>query len=370
MLNYLQNANHSSQGLNDTGVLMKESVAYTTFYAVLCAIISFLTITGNALLFYTVLKTTRLRTATNSLLLSLATADLVGGGIMIPLYIHQFTNRHANDDNSEDLCLVRKFLFLLTSGASITSLAVVSVDRMVAVSYPFVYARRMNARVVTTIIIAVWSICVSLTSVAVFVPIESWASILQRCDPGIPRASYLIVTPTSFYLPGVAILISYIKIFSIARGHRRKITTTQEPSVQPRASQIAELSNAGHREGSSTIAFEGKSTVSSKRSTITRVRRFTKMRSTLATDLKAAKTVSILVGLFLVCWSPVAFFYIYLNTTGVDVASSMKYTYIHDAFMLLSFLNSAIDPLLYTMLNKEIKSNMKRHIKAIISRGS
>ena len=86
------------------------------------------------------------------------------------------------------------------------------------------------------------------------------------------------------------------------------------------------------------------------------------MRTTLASDLKAAKTVSILVGLFLVCWSPVALFYIYLNVTGTDVGESPKYTYIHDAFMLLSFLNGAFDPLLYALLNKDIKSSMKRHI--------
>ncbi len=353
---------YGNQTLGDGG-MMKESVAYTTFYAVLCGLISILTIAGNSLLFFTVLKTPLLRTATNSLLLSLATADLVSGGLMMPLYVEQFINRHSK--SLTDLCLVRKFLFLLTSGASITSLAVVSVDRMIAVSYPFVYARRMNAKIVTVIIVTVWSVCLSLTSVAVFVPLESWEEILKRCGPGIPKASYLIVTPTSFYLPGIAILISYVKIFTIARKHRRKITTTHEPSMQPRLGEIAEISDC--RTEAWTTSRERTISTTTKRST-TRSRRFTKMRTSLASDLKAAKTVSILVGLFLICWSPVAFFYIYLNTTGVDVASSLKYTYIHDAFMLLSFLNAAVDPILYALLNTEIKSNMKRQVSALFSR--
>lgn len=348
--------------MNDTANdILRESIGYTTSYAVLCALISVSTVIGNILLFYTILKTPLLRTATNSLLLSLATADLVAGFIMIPLYILQFVERTSDDDTKSSLCMARKFLFLLTSGASITSLAVVSVDRMFAVSYVFAYARKMNAKVVTIIIVTVWSVCLTLTSIAVFVPIDSWKKILERCGPGIPRASYLIVTPTSFYLPGIAILVSYIKIFTVARRHRRKITVQHECSmVQPRVSAAIESAN-----NDLTSTRERTSTLNSTRS---RPSRFTKIRSSLTNDLKAAKTVSILVGLFLICWSPVAFFYIYLNTTGEDPASSLKYTYIHDAFMLLSFLNAAIDPILYILLNKEIKSTAKRHLKELFRR--
>ena len=345
------------------------SEEYIILYAVLCSVISLATVIGNVLLFFTVLKTSQLRTPTNSLLLSLATADLIAGAVMIPLYVQQFI-KNSTQSSSEDqkLCLVRKFLFLLTSGASITSLAVVSVDRMFAVSYPFIYARRMNAKIVAVIIATVWTVCVTLTSNAVFGMITEWKDIMKNCGPGIPRSSYFIVTPTLFYVPGVMILLSYLKIYSIARKHRRKITAQHEPSVQPPPVSEVEVSKIDQE--TMTNAWARTSTLTTTKLSVTsrstsRQRRITRIRTTLSNDLKAAKTVSILVGLFLICWSPVAIFYIYLNSAKIDITSRAKYTYIHDVFMFLSFLNAAIDPILYTLLNRDMKSSMKRHLKTL-----
>lgn len=344
------------------------SETYHIVYAVCFAFVSLATVTGNILLFYTILKSAQLRTATNSLLLSLATADMVAGSVMMPLYVHLFaTGREMGDSTSKTLCLVRKFLFLLTSGASITSLSVVSVDRMFAVSRPFVYARIMNAKVVTSIIITVWSICLTLTSCAVFIPIRSWDSFLVTCRPGVPRISYLAVTPVLFYLPGVAILLSYIKIFTIARTHRRKITVQNEPSCQPQPVSVIEISNMGEERTANgrprTITL---TTSTSKKTPNTRVKRMSKIRNTLSNDIKAAKTVSILVGLFLACWLPVASFYLYLSSTGTDVTSNKKLGYLHDAFMFLSFLNAAVDPILYIFLNKELKSALKSNLRTLL----
>ena len=344
------------------------SEAYHIAYAVCFAFVSFATVTGNILLFYTILSSALLRTATNSLLLSLATADLVAGSVMIPLYVHLYaTGRETGDSTARTLCLVRKFLFLLTSGASITSLSVVSVDRMFAVSRPFVYARIMNAKVVTSIIITVWSICLTLTSCAVFIPIRSWDTILATCGPGVPRISYLAITPVLFYLPGVAILLSYIKIFTIARVHRRKITVQNEPSCQPQSVNVIEMSNMGEESVANgrprTITLTNSS---SKKTSSTRVKRMSKIRNTLSNDLKAAKTVSILVGLFLICWLPVASFYLYLSSTGTDANSNKKLAYLHDAFMFLSFLNAAVDPILYIFLNKEIKRALKSNLRTLL----
>ena len=344
------------------------SEAYYIAYAVFFSFVAIATVIGNVLLFYTVLTSAQLRTATNSLLLSLATADLVAGAVMIPMYVQLFANgRQIGDSKSRNLCLVRKFLFLLTSGASITSLSVVSVDRMFAVSRPFVYARVMNAKVVAWVIVTVWTICLTLTSCAVFIPIRSWDSFLQTCRPGVPTISYLIVTPVLFYLPGLAILLSYIKIFTIARTHRRKITIQNEPSCQQPPVSIIELSNM--REESMpngrprTITL---TTSSSKKTSNTRVKRMSRIRNTLSNDIKAAKTVSILVGLFLACWLPVASFYLYLSSTGTVVKSNIKLTYLHDVFMCLSFLNAAIDPILYIFLNKEIKRTLKNKLRTVL----
>ena len=366
-MNSSNNTMNFSNSSIDEHFIHNMGTTYETIYAVLCSFVALIIVIGNILLFHTVLTTPLLRTATNSLLLSLATADLVAGSVMIPLYVQQFVASSKTDNTtSRNLCLLRKFLFLLTSGASITSLAVVSVDRMFAVSRPFVYARTMSAKLVTSIIVTVWTVCLTLTSCAVFIPIRSWDSIIATCSPGIPRSSYLVVTPVLFYVPGCTILICYIKIFSIARTHRRKITVQNEPSaLQPPISAI-EASNTRERNPSTgrerTLTLNS---TSSKKSSTTRMKRISRIRNTLSNDLKAAKTVSILVGLFLACWMPVASFYIYLNTTRADIKLSKNYTYIHDAFMFLSFLNAAIDPVLYIFLNKDMKSSLKRNLRNV-----
>lgn len=360
-------ANLSAGSVNQNTTQNSIEVYHIT-YATLCSLIALATVIGNVLLFHTVLTSSQLRTATNSLLLSLATADLVAGAVMVPLYVQQFISSGGKSDgHSEALCLIRKFLFMLTSGASITSLAVVSLDRMFAVSRPFVYARIVSAKLVAVLIITVWTVCITLTSCAVFIPVRSWGPFVKTCRPGVPQTSYLIVTPALFYLPGVVILLSYIKIFSVARIHRRKITVQSEPSYLPPSVSAIEVSKTGldmvtiGNERSTTLT-----TTSHKKSTSTmRSKRISRMRNTLSNDLKAAKTVSILVGLFLVCWLPVATFYIYINLAEIDVTSSEKFTYMHDAFMMLSFMNSTIDPVLYIFLNKDIKSSLKRNFRSI-----
>lgn len=354
------------------GTLCEDSIqgtseGYKTLYAVLCSVVAIATVLGNVLLFFTVLSSSQLRNATNSLLLSLATADLVSGAVMVPLYAQQFISGDSNRSRlSQNLCLTRKFLFLLTSGASITSLAVVSVDRMFAVLRPFVYARVMRAKLVTLIIITVWTVCLTLTSCAVFIPLRSWDPYIANCRPGIPRTSYLAATPVLFYLPGVTILVCYVKIFGVARMHRRKITVQGERSCVPSVSAI-QLPTLSNRKTSNVQ--ERTSPPPAQKTSTSRVKKISRIRNTLSTDLKAAKTISILVGLFLVCWLPVASFYIYINSTGIDVVSSKKFTCMHDAFMFLSFLNATIDPLLYMFLNKDMKISLKKNLRNILKIG-
>ena len=345
-----------------------QTTTYAYLYATLCTFTALVTVTANIVLFVTVLRNRNLRTPTNSFLLSLATADLVSGGIMMPLYTHRFImSYHRESDTS--LCLTRKFLFLLTSGLSLTSLAVVSADRMIAVSYPFYYARKITARATTVVIILVWLYCVLLTSLSTFIPFGDWKTILSNCLPGVPRTVYLAVTPPAYYLSGVIILFSHIKIFMVARNHRRKIQAQTQPTSLPSsASDDFNLPEAdfpteispktSQQSKPSRIQKISVFSMQSKRSrTTSRSRRVARI---VSRDLKAARTITVLVGLFLGCWSPVAAFYIYINTKKVDIYLDPKWTYIHDAFMLLSFLNAALDPILYSLLNQELRRNIKK----------
>ena len=79
-------------------------------------------------------------------------------------------------------------------------------------------------------------------------------------------------------------------------------------------------------------------------------------------DLTAAKTVSIMVGVCILCWLPTAVYYAYINARAVNTDNT-RLEYVNDVFLLLSFLNSLINPILYANRTRDIKRHSKMILK-------
>ena len=386
------------------------SNSYMYTYISLCCLISLAGLATNIFLFYVIMKVRSLHKPTNFLLLSLTSADLLVCSLMIPVHVERFYNQSFI--SNESLCLVRKSLYMLTSSASLWSLAVVSLDRMIAVTFPFLYGRYIQTRRVIYFVLAEWILCLALSSVNLY-PWSDWKSILPCCSAGMPKVPYFIVTIPGLHLPGAIIFISYLKIFLVSRKQHHKISaqSTSTPyryptspstyslsSVNTETENVSALpspiltprrrawtdSNLDHttrdpietrRERAVTFVDERtaeglkprSNTLCSLRNVAVdgarKIRKKTQnVTHQMMIDLTAAKTVSIMVGVCILCWLPTAVYYAYINARAVNTDNT-RLEYVNDVFLLLSFLNSLINPILYANRTRDIKRHSKMILK-------
>ncbi|KAG7270076.1 hypothetical protein CRUP_012077 [Coryphaenoides rupestris] len=83
-----------------------------------------------------------------------------------------------------------------------------------------------------------------------------------------------------------------------------------------------------------------------------------KKRISAAREKKATKTLGIILGAYIVCWLP---FFIY--TLLVSVCASCFHPELFDIFTWLGYLNSLINPIIYTMANEDFKRAFHKLIR-------
>ncbi|XP_066911229.1 5-hydroxytryptamine receptor 1D-like [Clytia hemisphaerica] len=389
---------------------------YRIIYIVICSILALISIVGNITLVTVISSRHKLRTATNLLLLSLATADLLTSVVYTPLYLERFYNQNANNSHPK-LCLLRKYFFIVTASGSLISLAVVSFDRMFAIAYPYKYERWMTKRLACIVICIVWFWTICFNSIT-FHDFLHWGRILSTCVGGIPRKLFLIIGPPGFYIPGITIVVVYIKIYLVARKLNIKVEHDCKLSVSSNEILMTDLSNSsnhlyltpplsqkklGIRRTSSLPvikAFTGDINNSTRdanktslpflmshtlstptlkpRSSSTLISQtlhggketIRKVKKSIKRDIRTVRTIAMLVGFFLVCWMPTAGFYIYINIMGSSGTSvSQQVLLCYEIFMVLTFVNSALNPFLYTYRNKELRKETMKFARKLFRIG-
>lgn len=176
--------------------------------------------------------------------------------------------------------------------ASIMNLTAVSVDRMLAIVTPFKYPKLLTSKRALVVILLTW-----LYSTAI--------ACLRLADwPG--RSFLHFVSTVSFFLPLSLVILMYTVIFIVVKI------------------QVHRIGTAGGKEH--------------------------------ANEMKAAKTILVVIGAFVVCWLP--FFVIV-----VGHANDPKFGYpmaVYNMFKWMEYLNSCLNPVIYTCMNRTYRRAFKR----------
>ncbi|XP_020376265.1 trace amine-associated receptor 1-like [Rhincodon typus] len=268
------------------------------------------TLIGNMLLIISILHFKQLHISTNYLILSLATADFLLGCLVMPYsmvrsvemcwYFGQlFCKIHSSSD-------------IMLSTASILHLCFISVDRYYAVCDPLRYKIRITFSSVQMMIIVSWAVSAIFAFGVIFLKLNLKGmdevynnnfAYYGNCILIFSEISGLVASMVSFYIPGITMLCIYSKIYFVAKKQVRNINKI--------ASQIQNIKNS-------------------------------KTRFAQNNERKAAKTLVLVMGVFLICWSP---FFI-CNTIGGFVNYSIPPVLI-DAFVWFGYLNSMLNPIIY-----------------------
>lgn len=234
----------------------------------------------------------------------------------------------------------------------------------------------------------------------------------HTCEFVVNRVYMLVSSSISFWIPGVVMVCMYSLVYREARRQHQAITSAvvggsyyptavgengsslgdihEDPAAAIPMSEMAnstgnwhegpgsgETSVVGHNQRSrasvahpahtprlsrvlpkmmSVVSFladhTGSSDAHRKSSTISRMERLRYSTSQMLREHKAAKTLGIIMGCFLLCWLP--FFSWYTIATLCGTACEVPSALV-DTLFWIGYFNSALNPLIYAYFNTEFR---------------
>ena len=312
---------------------LAENLVYIIPTTIALAIMVLLTVFGNLLVLAALLTTPTLHTATHYLIANLAVADLLVGCFVLPFsLVLQVTGKWYF---GQVFCSVWAAIDVLTCTASIFSLCVISIDRYIGVSQPLRHSLIMSKCKIKTIIVLVW-----LISLAISVgPLFGWRQKEQvlkedECRINDELGYVLFSTTFSFYVPLFIILVLYAKIYSTATKQAKFLQKGINASGTLRVHTVASVKRTNNNKLATKLNLQGTSSFAQVK--VTKVDNVEELElgggktelnchqkagkqpsnGFLSTQgklhkfkrqEKAAKTLGIVVGAFILCWFPFFF---------------------------------------------------------------
>lgn len=263
---------------------------------------------SNVLILVAVYQTSSLRSISNFFVVSLAVSDLLVGLAVNPIYAVLFlTGGSFNYSRDWPMILAENWLWIQTVITSTFNLTAISLDRYIAITNTFQYSQIVTSRRCVLGAVFIWTFSILFASVRFLIHDLRFLPIL-----------WIVTVVAMVFLPLVVICYCYFHIFRAARHQQR---------------QIAVLTSVN-----ATYA------------------------NTVLKNKKAAWTVGIIIGLFVLMWTPsiaVSFVEFAMNAPckRLDLVLSWYFA----AF--LSFCSSCCNPWVYAARNREFRTAFKRVLK-------
>ncbi|XP_015124443.1 putative tyramine receptor 2 [Diachasma alloeum] len=356
------------------------------------------TVLGNALVILSVFTYRPLRIVQNFFIVSLAVADLAVAILVMPFNVAYL--------------LLGKWIFgihfcklwltcdVLCCTASILNLCAIALDRYWAITDPINYAQKRTLKRVLGTIAGVWVLSGAISSP----PLAGWNDWPEEIEPGTPcqltrRQGYVIYSSLgSFFIPLLLMSLVYLEIFLATRRRLRErarqsrlgvVTSTRHRNEVDDAEESVS-SETNHNERSTmrvhakpslvvveddavtevTISDPVKKKEHTRRhgvsassdtnggGTSTTVYQFIeeRQRISLSKERRAARTLGVIMGVFVVCWLPFFLMYVIVPFCPACCPSEGVVYFI----TWLGYINSALNPLIYTIFNLDYRRAFRR----------
>ncbi|XP_057209466.1 trace amine-associated receptor 13c-like [Triplophysa rosa] len=280
-------------------------VTQTVLYLILLSAM-IVTILGNSVVIISIAHFRQLQTPTNILVMSLALADLLLGVMVMPLSIvRSVTGCWYYGDA---VCLLHSSFDLFLTSVSILHLVCIAIDRYQAVCHPLQYPTRVTIPVAWVMVLLSWCM-IALYSYGLLYSkanVEGMDEFLKSrycvgsCSLYFNELWSALDTLITFFLPCSVMIGLYVRIFVVAQKHLKEIG---DSNLQEHESRLK----------------------GSRRS-----------------ERKAAKTLGVVVGAFILCWLP-----FFVNSLIDPYINFSTPPVLFETFLWLGYLNSTLNPLIY-----------------------
>ena len=340
-----------------------ESLVFQTSLAVILSIITLATTLSNAFVIATISQSKKLQTPANFLIASLAVTDLSVSILVMPIcviytVIHVWTLGQV-------ICDIWLSSDITCCTASILHLCVIALDRYWAITDAVEYSKKRTPARAAGMIATAWVIAISISLPPLF-----WRQVkaeeLTTCNVNTDHIFYTIYsTFGAFYIPTLLLIVLYGRIYVEARKRILKqspkkvgkrltsahLVTNSPGSVASTTSMQCGRHDA-HSSDTGSLASDNQVKVTVSDALLE------KKRISAARERKATKTLGIILGAYIICWLP---FFIY--TLVVATCSICFYPELFDFFNWLGYLNSLINPIIYTMSNDDFKKAFHKLVR-------
>ncbi|XP_039077462.1 D(4) dopamine receptor isoform X2 [Hyaena hyaena] len=306
---------------------------------------------GNALVCASVAAERALQTPTNYFVVSLAAADLLLALLVLPLFVYSEVQGGVWLFGP-GLCDALMAMDVMLCTASIFNLCAISVDRFVAVTVPLSYNRQGAGGRQLLLIGATW-----LLSAAVAAPVLCGLNNPRGRDPAVCRLEnrdYVVYSSVcSFFLPCPLMLLLYwatfrgLRRWEAARQAKLHCRAPRRPSGPgPPPPEVGEIPEAG-RPQDAVPAEPPLQAPRRRRAKIT------------GRERKAMRVLPVVVGAFLVCWTP--FFVVHITRALCPTCAVPPR--LVSAVTWLGYVNSALNPVIYTIFNAEFRTVFRKALR-------
>ncbi|KAL2088505.1 hypothetical protein ACEWY4_015404 [Coilia grayii] len=181
--------------------------------------------------------------------------------------------------------------------SSLSFLSTIAADRYITIFYALRYHSIMTTQRAATIIVVVWSASITASTFFIFY---------------YTNKAVIICLVTFFFITLVFTAVLYLHMFILAHVHSRRIMAFHKSRRQ-------------------------------------------------ATSMKGAITLTILLGVFIICWGPFFLHLVLILSCPKNPNCKCFFSYFN-LFLILIICNSLIDPLIYAYRSQELRKTLKELI--------
>ena len=303
--------------------------------------ISILIIMGNTLILLATWRERSLHQPNKYFIACLALADLLVGIFIAPVRVYRLSVCDKSPrDMSIHFCRFMVWIDTLTVTASVYTLTFISFDRYFKISKPLQYRSRMTISKSLKIIFIIWLISTAFATYAATPDsgsegfLAGGGSLCPDYHSGTEskiNGYYTFLFISVIFLPAIAILIMYARIFLVAHKRQKML-------------QNGELGET----------YTGQN-----------------QRSVLRQDLKIVRMFLIVVGVFFFFWFPhsITTFLIYYGNVNVFKDWNYRSILIYLAVItLLPMINSLCNPIIYACLDQTYREAFKNLFQKMMCR--